>query len=178
MMKHPRETLKTLLLNNVPGGDRTTIDVNPILTRIEAEIERFRQTMPMASLVAKGVLRSPPTTSNLFEILFKVMGKIMDDSFSSNLTISGVAESLVDQNALQAHGPDLSHCVDELQQLNIASLGWITFLFSWHKYPLEKYCSISASPSVEQSKLHLENCSRFIGSFIRLFGLLPSPYSK
>lgn len=169
------ENLKVILLANVASEKQTAIHLDPVLKHIEKEIELMVRTIPAVAQVPNSNSLNQRSTSNIFNTLSATVQKLVNDPSTEFPTIDEVAKFLLAQGSdLQLSGSSAEERFNHLQQLAIAFLGWITLLFSWHRTVVKDHCCVQVGPALGQINLHLENCSRTIGMFIRLLGLIPT----
>ena len=178
IMNQNRDVLKALLTANVSSDDLTMVHLEPAVAYIEGEMQLILQTLPVRSLITINVLPDGPTATDIYELLFIVVRKILEDSFTLDSTVDDIAKLLVSQTQAPPNGPINTAWTGAPQQLAVASIGWATLLFTWQKASLSNHFAIRGGPSLDQNNLHLETCGRPIHSFIRFLTVMPPPYSK
>lgn len=173
-----RRNLRTKLLAGCLAADLAIIHLDPMIAYVEEGMEMLLKTLLLDCAAAQRISNELWNISSLYSLLFRVIQIILDDSAASGVSVDDVTRSIIDQPPQQLNGATLPDSNIIIQQISIAAIGWCTLLFSWTRSTLPKHCAIKGGSSVESVSLHLENCSRPVGSFIRLSAILPSMRPK
>jgi len=171
-MNNYRQELKARLLANIPAQVLPLISLDPLLSHLEKEALVIVTKLPSISQLAGEIAPSDSQPSSVFALLFKIIDRILFDDPAGNPSIGQIAEYLLGQRDPTLPFPVPPNATDSLQQFTIAAVGWMTMLYSWQDNSAPGYCTVQGGDSLVPVKLHMENCSRSTGTFIRQFGLL------
>lgn len=156
-----------------------SLDLNPVVLRIEQGVANMLEVYPILSeLRTTSSIPDPAVTTLVQELIVATMRKLVDDCPATRSTIVDIARALRTECHLEIPRLNERDFVNTIEHLVIAIIGWVTLLFSWHPTTQLNHCSVQGGPLPSPTLLHMENCSRSVGTFIRLFGLLPSKFTE